>query len=57
MCCQILSHKHTYCIFTALKVAELYDYSLRHSFVLSVSKVTHQHFNIRRPNMVGMGMG
>jgi len=57
MCCQILSHKHTYCIFTALKVAELYDYSLRHSFVLSVSKVTHQRFNIRRPNMVGMGMG
>jgi len=35
------------------RMAELYD----RSFVLSVSRITRERGNGRRPNMVGMGKG
>jgi len=47
--------------FTVPRLAELRDRSLCHSviysFVLSMSRITHERDDGRRPNMVGMGKG
>ena len=36
---------------------ELWDSSFCHSFILSVSRITHECINRRRPNMVGIDKG